>query len=663
MHRWQAVLGVVFSVGLLAIPAIPASGQDDACGGLLLLALRDRALQVGDADRSFLNLYSFCSAPPRSEAEAREDGLDVGLLYKAAAIPAAGADRFERLKAWAGESCGAVAAQRANLPRALAAAAARVDAATARAYQQCVASRGLACYAVPAGSNVVGLFLKWSPDDRQPREPEIVAARASGAALASDLMDPARSEGATPNPVSSLAHARVPRSGLLKLFLRTGVDADVLFDVETDEGRCVPDKVAPAARPAGVYSVRQEGTSWASFAEHGGRTTLAREGLLWVDAPGLQQAVDDLALQKKLPRPDAGIADLVPVIDGVPLPGVHPLNPADRPDDQVPIEGQAVTHLHFHLTRSDDNKAAWDRLLYLDALSFSRRVDFTLGFENGAVLTTWVTKESHEPTGEAYLSVVPRPQAAAGGLLVGGALVLFLLLAGKTDVIRDSTASVRPDGRRPYSLARAQMAFWFFLVIAAYFGLWMVTGDKDTITTSTVALIGISAGTALGAAIVDSGRSGRDLRERSLEPDELDRPAEAIVRLLEERRQAAEGERRTLLAARSRIAEGDEAALEANRRAVEQAEDRLDRLRRQIEFFRLPAWKRVLYDLLGEGNVISFHKFQIFVWTLVLGTIFVAEVIRRLEMPEFSATLLAIMGISGGTYIGFKLPEPRGGGS
>ena len=37
--------------------------------------------------------------------------------------------------------------------------------------------------------------------------------------------------------------------------------------------------------------------------------------------------------------------------------------------------------------------------------------------------------------------------------------------------------------------------------------------------------------------------------------------------------------------------------------------------------------------------------------------IFIYEVLINLAMPEFNAALLAIMGVSGGTYIGFKLPS------
>ncbi len=66
-----------------------------------------------------------------------------------------------------------------------------------------------------------------------------------------------------------------------------------------------------------------------------------------------------------------------------------------------------------------------------------------------------------------------------------------------------------------------------------------------------------------------------------------------------------------------------------------------------------------LRDILSDGSGYSFHRFQIFAWTIVLGVIFISSVYNGLTMPEFSATLLGLMGISSGTYIGFKFPEQR----
>jgi hypothetical protein len=47
------------------------------------------------------------------------------------------------------------------------------------------------------------------------------------------------------------------------------------------------------------------------------------------------------------------------------------------------------------------------------------------------------------------------------------------------------------------------------------------------------------------------------------------------------------------------------------------------------------------------------------VWTVVLTLIFVHEVYATLSMPQFSDTLLTLMGISSGTYVALKIPEKK----
>ena len=141
---------------------------------------------------------------------------------------------------------------------------------------------------------------------------------------------------------------------------------------------------------------------------------------------------------------------------------------------------------------------------------------------------------------------------------------------------------------RPYSLSLFQMSFWFFLVIAAYVFMWLITDELDTITDSILGLIGIGAATALGAALIDKNKTAPM-------PDE-------------------------------------------------------------------PGGKSrgFLNDVMSDPTGVSLHRFQMFVWTLVLGVIFIGSVYKNLEMPEFSATLLGLMGISSGTYLGFKVPEKQG---
>ncbi|HSL02253.1 MAG TPA: hypothetical protein VK901_01770 [Nitrospiraceae bacterium] len=62
-------------------------------------------------------------------------------------------------------------------------------------------------------------------------------------------------------------------------------------------------------------------------------------------------------------------------------------------------------------------------------------------------------------------------------------------------------------------------------------------------------------------------------------------------------------------------------------------------------------------DICDDGNGMSFHRVQVVIWTVVLGTVFIRSVANGMSLPEFSETLLALLGMSNGTYLGFKIPE------
>jgi hypothetical protein len=88
----------------------------------------------------------------------------------------------------------------------------------------------------------------------------------------------------------------------------------------------------------------------------------------------------------------------------------------------------------------------------------------------------------------------------------------------------------------------------------------------------------------------------------------------------------------------------------------------LDRLALQEREFRtMPstAWKRLFADWLAEGfnDKYNFHRFQMLAWTLLLGFVFIAKVLGDRAMPEFNALTLGLLGISAGTYLGFKAKE------
>lgn len=62
-------------------------------------------------------------------------------------------------------------------------------------------------------------------------------------------------------------------------------------------------------------------------------------------------------------------------------------------------------------------------------------------------------------------------------------------------------------------------------------------------------------------------------------------------------------------------------------------------------------------DVICDHNGASLHRLQMAAWTVVLSCVFWGSVWDKLVMPEFDGTMLTLMGISSGTYFGFKFQE------
>jgi hypothetical protein len=357
---------------------------------------------------------------------------------------------------------------------------------------------------------------------------------------------------------------------------------------------------------------------------------------------------------------DAKIADLIPFLDDVPLKGIHPEQSWPEPPDTDSAKFPQIHFLRFTLNRMEASEDAWTQIL--NRPHFTRPMKVSVGFENGEEMPTWVLPTAKATENLFIFTLIPPFRFWLGVALILGAFIVFLYLARGTDIIRDTTAPLRPDKRWPYSLARAQMAFWFFLVLGAFFFLWVIIGDTDTLNSSVLGLIGISATTALAAAFIDSGKPEAAGSESDLPAVNLSQPRRKIcleIRALIER---ADKELKELERERGDIAPTAEVKLAANAGAQAAKKKQKDDLQRQLDYFLWPAWKGMMYDLLTEKAdagkaVVSFHRFQILVWTLVLGIMFVASVYNQLAMPQFSATLLGLLGISAGTYVGAKIPD------
>ena len=336
-------------------------------------------------------------------------------------------------------------------------------------------------------------------------------------------------------------------------------------------------------------------------------------------------------------------------VDGIPIKGLKP----------VLVENN--TMLQFDLKRipdNTDNTEAWRAILDRGEKHLSREVTVTAGVENALPVSSSV---------KATLTIIDKWVFGAFVTVCLFSIGLFWWMACKSDIIRNT--GPQPEGldkkgmpnRKPYSLARTQMALWFFVVIISYVFIWMVMKDLYILTSSVLALIGISAATGLGSAVVDSSkRSDQENQLRTLAEQKNNN--EVAVQSLQSEISSLSTEI-TSTSATKNIEEqkaelgNRQAKLAAKRKEIDLADQQIDVL---AVATRTPVSTSFINDILSDDNGISFHRFQIFTWTIVLIVIFIGSVYHTLAMPDFDVTLLGLMGISGGTYIGFKLPKQEG---
>ena len=328
---------------------------------------------------------------------------------------------------------------------------------------------------------------------------------------------------------------------------------------------------------------------------------------------------------------------LVPYINGRAIRGNYP--------EELHLE---TGRLIYHLEITPDNKKVWIDLLGAPH-SMREPATLSVGLEDGSAFKS-VHGRGEQPVTLTVISPVYGLVALA---VILSTLALLLWLVSKTNIIREPGPPPVPGKRRPYNLGRAQMAFWFFLIYASYVTIWLITDALDTITSSLLALMGISAGTALGEALIDNGKDttvANQLQSLTAEKQALEQGITQTQADLDAIDPAA-------------ATATDQSNRELLNRQLTDSRTRLNQIDQQLRTLDSQSSPTTsqgfLRDLLSDGSGYSFHRFQIFAWTIVLGIIFVSSVYNNLTMPEFSTTLLGLMGLSAGTYIGFKFPEQK----
>ena len=269
---------------------------------------------------------------------------------------------------------------------------------------------------------------------------------------------------------------------------------------------------------------------------------------------------------------DEGLSSqkIILFFDGMPLNTVFPR------ENRVDKQGNGK--LRFFIPHDDNAGKLWGNLLRASNgdnffKRFKKLVCINVGLYNPS------TAQLSHVTNEYFFTIVlVRPLWFwIAVIFLTLLLIFFIVLAVKSDIIRDMGGNPPNGTRRPFSLARTQMAIWTFLIIAAWLLLYVFQHTLNSISDSMTVLMGISSATGLGAVAFKQDKSLPIMSTRG--------------------------------------------------------------------FFT---------DLVSDSQGVSFHRFQIFAWTLVMVVVFCRQVIFYFEMPQFDASLLVLMGISSGTYIGYK---------
>lgn len=348
-----------------------------------------------------------------------------------------------------------------------------------------------------------------------------------------------------------------------------------------------------------------------------------------------QIEVDHLAEWMSTATNDA--TKLVPYINGRAIRGNYP--------EEI---HSSRNHLLFHLELTPENKAVWTDLLGAPT-GTKGLVALSVGLEDSTPFDS-----VFGPTNKVPLTVISPVYGVISLLVIMFTLIFFLWLVRTTNIIRAPGPPPAPGKLRPYNLGRAQMAFWFFLIYVSYVVIWLITNSLDTITASLLALMGISAGTALSEAMIDSSKDtaqSAQIQELTAEKQTIEQSISGLQSQIDNRN------------AMTSPTPEDLATRDSLNQQLQQDRTRLAQVGDQILALTRPVSSNVsvsfLRDILSDSSGYSFHRFQIFAWTIVLGIIFVSAVYNNLNMPDFSPTLLGLMGLSSGTYIGFKFPEKK----
>jgi len=256
----------------------------------------------------------------------------------------------------------------------------------------------------------------------------------------------------------------------------------------------------------------------------------------------------------------------------------------------------------FVIHDTPDDQAEWKKLRA--TRGELRPVSISVAFDLDGLTHTLRTKlgssldsvASGMPEQQFKFRIYSIYTAAAFFLAYFISILIFLWFSAVPNLLRDPDGPVR-ETKHVFSLSRCQLAFWFFVILGAWIFLWVTTSSLDTLSETALIVSGIGSGAAVTGIVAGKVR------------DEI-----------------AGGSLSTV-------------TLNVNERP---------------RGFRAGPGA-VLYDLLSDRDTVAFHRFQLLVWNLILGGVFLWKTVEDFAMPEFNSTLLGLLGLSAVTFVGIKM--------
>lgn len=313
----------------------------------------------------------------------------------------------------------------------------------------------------------------------------------------------------------------------------------------------------------------------------------------------------------------------------------------DTEDNQGKKKTDSILYrtLRFDIQFTEDNKPQWRKILSdlgfgTKPLEVSLAFPQLFGLPNTEIMPTEVVPTAPSQWQRANFTLALGKTQIAFGIVFVVLFGVFIYFVARSNLlcVLDSQT-----GLWHFSLGLCQMACWFFVISSCYVFLWIALGDHKTLSNKELLLLGITTTSGLGSFLVFGKGVVTDADSGNL-------PG-CILTAEQVKSRSPKDLEKWLAIAANRFPSCDI--------------DEYRALKGRLDHYK-GGWKsrihRVLYDLLSETNngIPSFHRFQLIGWTVTFVFIFVSSVYHDLAMPEFSNEQLILIGISNGTYLGFK---------